>query len=310
VVLGSVAVAIAGAQPAQAQPGAQRPSGPVIECEVIEQASYQSARYRISNPGDAPVDYRFVAVIENNGNTWSSDPVAGTLEPGAEAMREFRPFPQGVAIQGCAAAVGPARVVAPPEPQPVIPPPQPGSIRFADTASDLLHVQRAFGGLVLGGLGGLGLGLAGAHLGSFLECWGECYGYEDGVVLGLMGGTVGYVLGTTFGVGLAWDHAGASSPYGAAFGGILLGGLTGIGIAILMGEAVDPEFTVAVLLASPPIGATVAIALTHRHSSDGLSIGSLLHLRDGELVMGVPVPLRATVDGAAVTTLPLLGGQF
>lgn len=285
-----------------AQPDAQRPSGPVIECEIIEQAGYASARYRISNPGDAPVGYRFVAVIDNGGNTWSSDPVAGTLDPGGAAVREFRPFPQGVSIERCAVAIRAAPAVSPAEAEP---------IRFEDVASDVEHGHRAFGGLILGGLGGVGLAWGGAYLGTRLECWGECTAWFEGFYGSLAGTIGGYVLGATLGVGLAWDHSGASSPYGAAFGGVFLGSLFGVTAALLLRDQGNDDAAAGVLLAAPVLGATLVVAVTHQHTRDqGLAIGPLLELRDGEVVAGIPIPMRTTVDGAAVVTVPIAGGQF
>jgi hypothetical protein len=305
VVLGAVALAVAGADPVHAQPGAQPPAGPVIECEVVEQGGYQSARYRLSNPGDAPVDYRFAAVLENNGNTWSSDPVAGTLDAGAETVREFRPFARGVTIDRCAAAISSAAVSPP---APLRPPP--AHPTWVEEGPRHFHGDRALAGILLGGVGAIGLGLGGGFIGAEIECWDGCPGWFGGMGGAVIGGSIGYLLGSTFGVGLAWDHAGASSPYGAAFYGTLLGALTGIGLALLIGDVVDPEFTVGILLASPPTGATVAIALTHQHPGGGLAIGPLLHLRDGDLTAGIPLPTRTSIDGATITTVPLAGGRF
>lgn len=280
-----------------AHPAYAQPAGPVIECEVIEQAGYHGARYRISNPGGLAVRYRFAAVIDNGGNAWRSDPVAGIIDPGAEAVHEFLPFPEAVAIDRCGTSIAPA--TAPP-------PPTPEGIRVEDGPVHA-HPVRALGGLVLGSAAAVGLGIGGAYLGMRLECWDGCPAIVGGVFGSLLGGGIGYLAGTTVGVGLAWHHEGGSNPLGAAFGGSLLGGMIGIGFAVTMQ---DEDRAVIVALAGPLLGATIAVVLTHRHLEDNLAVGALFELRDGELAAGIPIPTHATIDGAAVTTVPLFGGRF
>jgi hypothetical protein len=54
----------------------------------------------------------------------------------------------------------------------------------------------------------------------------------------------------------------------------------------------------------------LVVHLAHRHRSSEVPIGSLVQLRDGQLAVGVPVPVRTSTDDVAVTMIPVVAGHF
>lgn len=177
------------------------------------------------------------------------------------------------------------------------------------------HSDHAVGGVMLGTGGAVLFGAIGGGLGWEVHCRIGCAGW--GLPGLLVGGAAGYLLGASAGVGVVWNHEGASNPYGHAFLGALAGGLVGFGLGHLIHtdaheaeHAYDHPPSIAVTLIGPIVGASLGAYLGHRHPGAEVQIGSLLQLRDGELAAGIPIPVRTTIDGAALTTVPLAAGRF
>jgi len=94
-----------------------------------------------------------------------------------------------------------------------------------------LSGARVIGEVIAGGIMGWGLGLGGGAVGSAIE--GNCYFCFTGVLIGF---AIAYPVGTALGVYTVGNIGDETGSFWAAWGGCLIGGVLGFGLAAALGE--------------------------------------------------------------------------
>lgn len=177
-----------------------------------------------------------------------------------------------------------------------------------------LNYGRILGEIVLGGIGGIGLGYAGARIGGqSFECEGED-GFLCGLYGALIGASIGWMAGSTAGVyvvGNAGDERGSlMATLLGSLGGILIG--TVISGALLQDDDESPM----IFLTVPPISAAIVAAFafnsSRRYRSISSSASGLIDIRDGRVRFNVPsIYLYQTrMDGKISRSVNLLWATF
>jgi hypothetical protein len=173
--------------------------------------------------------------------------------------------------------------------------------REQNTDRPPLSAIRVTGEILAGGVGGIGVGVAGFVVGlaidhaifvSLLEVTEELEGLGPCMVIGAL---AGYTFGTAGGVYLVGSIGNETGSFWAALAGSSVG-IMGIWVWGL----------------GPPVGATIAFNLTRRYNSPPTeSKTALINFSDGQMSLAVPtVRFQTDMYGGRGLTLDLLKGRF